>query len=455
MLTRLTIYLLLALAPLPFGSARPGWQWLWVLIIALAAIGHVFFDRKKTRQPFPKAIRIAFVLFSTFILWGLTQASPLFETLGAMSTLPIDSLLPEGVGNRLHSEKAIAISLYFLSHLLFFYLVFCYCADPKNAVKLIRFCGIVGFMYAAYGFVVYVTGNETVLWYEKTGEAGTRSLTSSFVNRNNFAAFAGIGLQCLIAYAYVYFRNAFQRQGLTGRQLLTYLLETVISRIWWLVMTIFIVAVSILLTESRGGFATIAAACGLLVVLAPQRRADTQGKSRKVIGYGALLVAVLGLFAFSGDNLETRLAMAGGVNERFHLYPLVVDAILDAPLTGTGLGTFSEVFATYRTEDVAPHFLRAHSDYLELALTAGIPAALLVFVGCFMPALFLMRKLGTSSEYRCFIALGISVSVQIGLHTLIDFPLQIPAISYMVCAVLAATVALANGGEAYHKKQLP
>ncbi len=35
---RTIIYGLLALAPLPFASARPAWQWLWVVVIS--ALSH-------------------------------------------------------------------------------------------------------------------------------------------------------------------------------------------------------------------------------------------------------------------------------------------------------------------------------------------------------------------------------------------------------------------------------
>jgi len=443
MFTRLTIYVLLALVPLPFGSARPGWQWLWVLMVGLLALGHTFLARKYSRISLPPAIKVAFGLMSAFIAWGLFQASPLFEVVGSMASLPIDAQLPDMVGNRMHGDPAMAVTMYFLAHLLFFYLVFRYCTDADKAIKLLRFCGIVAFLYAAYGFIIYVMGNDYVLWYEKAGNPGTRSLTGTFINRNNFAAFLGIGLQCLVAYAYLYFRQSFRSQGLTGRHLYRYIIETVVSRAWWLGLGILLIATALLLTQSRGGVASVSAATFLLMILAKRRGTRGGFRVRTLASYGAMLLFAVGLFALSGDNLESRLTSDTGMNDRFVMYPLVVDAIVDAPLTGTGLGTFSEVFATYRTEEVSPFFLRAHSDYLELALTAGIPAAILVFIACLMPAVYLLRNLGSSDEHRCFIALGVSVSMQIGLHSLIDFPLQVPAISYFTCAVLAATVAVA------------
>src|SRR5262249_51195607 len=51
---------------------------------------------------------------------------------------------------------------------------------------------IAGFLYAGYGFLVEVSGVKLVLWYPKIWYPD--SLTATFVNRNNYATYAGLGL---------------------------------------------------------------------------------------------------------------------------------------------------------------------------------------------------------------------------------------------------------------------
>ncbi len=141
--------------------------------------------------------------------------------------------------------------------------------------------------------------------------------------------------------------------------------------------------------------------------------------------------------------MDQRLQSDASLDQRFAAYPLIVDAIFDRPIAGFGLGTFDDVFRLYRDETITIYFDRAHSDYLELALTAGMPAtALLVFsIATVVVVLGALLKYG--NQYRSFIALGITVSVQLALHSLVDFSLQIPAVSYLWCAIVAGAVAIA------------
>lgn len=86
----------------------------------------------------------------------------------------------------------------------------------------------------------------------------------------------------------------------------------------------------------------------------------------------------MGLSAIRGETLEQRLQLDTAFEQRFDVYPLIVEAIMDRPLTGFGLDTFDDVFSIYRDENITVWFDRAHNDYLELAMTAGIPAAALI-----------------------------------------------------------------------------
>ncbi len=438
---RTMIYGLLALAPLPFASARPSWQWLWVAVVGALVFLYVIKNWHHRGRKVPRSLSLAFWLGGLFVAWGFAQISSLFDGSLGVSIKAVDQLIADLGSISVAPHKTISNATFFLSHGAFFWLVFAYCDRRIRSVQLLRFCGIVVALYAVYGFIIFVSGNESVLWYKKWASFG--SLTSTFVNRNSFAAFAGLGLQCLIAYAYYWLQDELM-EGRTGRELYRHVIETVIARAWWLPLGIVLTAIAILLTNSRGGFGSVAIAVFLLILLSSSSYQRVRSVFRRFFGSVTVLAMVVGLFALSGEMLESRLQMDTTFDQRFIVYPLVVEAIMDRPLTGFGLGTFDDVFRIYRDQNVTIYFDRAHNDYLELAVTAGIPAAAMLVLAFVNFVAFLIGRLKFGAQHRAFIALGITSSIQLGLHSLVDFPLQIPAISYMWCAILAASVALAH-----------
>lgn len=438
---RIIIYGLLALAPLPFASARPAWQWFWVVMVGTLVLLHLLKNWRHSGRKVPKSLSLAFCLGGLFVVWGFAQTSSLFGGSIGVSAEAVDQLTTELGSISVAPHKTISNAAFFLSHGAFFWLVFAYCDRRIKSVQLVRFCGFVVALYAVYGFIIFVSGNETILWYKKWANLG--SLTSTFVNRNSFAAFAGLGLQCLIAYAYYWLQDELI-EGRTGRELYRHVVETAIAKAWWLPLGIVVAATVILLTNSRGGFGTVAIAVFFLILLGRNSYQRAGGVVRRFFGFGTVLAVSVGLFALSGEMLETRLQADATFDQRFIVYPLIVEAIMDRPLTGFGLGTFDDVFRIYRDENVTIYFDRAHNDYLELAITAGIPAAAMLILAFIIIVAFLTGRLKFGAQYRSFLALGITSSIQLGLHSLVDFSLQIPAISYMWCAILAASVSLAN-----------
>ena len=437
---RLMIYTLLALAPLPLASVRPTWQWLWVAFVGLAVLVYVIQTWRQSPPRLPKYLSTAIVIVGFFVLWSFAQASTFFGSGVPISIDAVDHLLGALNSLSVDPQKNVSNAAFFLSHLVFFYLVFSFCSRRAKAVQLLRFCGILVAIYAAYGFVNFVSGNDTILWFEKW--AYRSSLTSTFVNRNSFAAFSGLGLQCLIAYAFFWMQNELI-EGRSGRELYRDIIEAMVTKAWWLPLAIVLTAIALLLTNSRAGFGSVAIATLMLIIISPNTYQRSGGLGRRLAGYGFLVAVAAGLFGLSGEMLETRLQADASFDQRFSIYPLALDAIADRPWTGFGLGTFDDVFRLYRDETITAYFTRAHNDYLELALTAGIPAAVLLLIACMILVQFLVQRLRFGVQYRSFIALGITCSAQLGLHSLVDFSLQMPAVSYLWCAILAASVALA------------
>lgn len=442
---RWMIYLLLALSPLPLASARPAWQWLWVSFVGLVFLAFMIVNRKRSSSVLPKPVQASLAMMLMFVVWGFVQAwAPLGASLH-MDLALVDANLEELSTISVSPARTVTVSIFFLSHAVFAYLVFLFVDRRDRGVQLVRFCGVIGLVYAAYGFAVFVSGNETVLWYQKW--ANFQSLTSSFVNRNNYAAYAGLGLQCLIAYA-IFWAQDELAENRTGRELYRHLLETMLQKAWWLPIAILLTSTAVILTNSRAGFASVMIAVFALFLLSPNRYQRSVHWGRSLAGYGAVLAVAAGLFYISGSTLDARLQTDATNDVRFQNYPHVVEAIQNRPMLGYGLGAFDNVHLTYREPDEHGWFSRAHSDYMELAHNAGIPAAIWLLVALLLPIVYLAQRLKFGLQYRAFIALGISASLQLAVHSAVDFSLQIPAISYLWVAILAASLGIASRCEA-------
>ncbi|NVJ98913.1 MAG: O-antigen ligase family protein [Alphaproteobacteria bacterium] len=431
---RFLIFFLLALSPLPLASARPIWQWTWVCVIALMTLV-LCIRTLRTRLPeMPGLMRWAIGLVGGFIVWGFVQAwLPVghFVDVGALSA---EGMVP-GVLS-VNPSATLAVSLYFLAHLLFFICVFVTCRREQDPARFVRNLGIIVALYALYGFAVFVTGNKYILWFEKW--ANPEYLTATFVNRNSFAAYAGLGLLCLLTHAHTQMRT----NSINNIEDLVH----VFTRVWWLPVSILLVTFSLMLTGSRAGFISVALGVATLLLLnILGGRGERTWQRKKLISAVAITVAAIGIFSFSSDDLGDRLSVGVGNDARLAVYPLVVDAIADQPAAGFGLGTFEESFRIYRTSTIRDlYFDRGHNDYLELAMTAGIPAALVLLLAFAMAALVLWRGWRHSRSMGPYIAPGLAAMVQLAAHSLVDFSLQMPAVSYLWVAVIAVSLAAAT-----------
>ncbi|HJN60110.1 MAG TPA: hypothetical protein QF630_03600, partial [Alphaproteobacteria bacterium] len=180
-----------------------------------------------------------------------------------------------------------------------FWLALQYCRSARRTRVLFQAIAFSGLVYAGYGLAVALSGNESILWYERW--AYKHSLTSSFVNRNSFATYAGLALIASFVILFAGPRqeetaNPFSRQGLMvmmGR----------FSHGGWIYgLIIAVTGAALILSHSRAGIA--AAALGLVVffaALAAGRR--LVGKVLGVYG-GIVAVAAVLLILLAGQAAE-------------------------------------------------------------------------------------------------------------------------------------------------------
>lgn len=429
--------------PLPFGSARP-WAWgllaaMTGLIILLVGLSDLI-DRGEDALPL-KIVGIPTLLFEATILWAVFQSlpwapaawqHPLWQDAAAL--LPGLPMRPSISIDPSASRTAI---LRLLTYAGIFWLAF-RCSQHAGKARLLM-TGIagIGTAYSAWGLSVYWNGNHSVLWYDKW--AYWADLTSTFVNRNSFATYAGLTVVTGIALLLDNILRGVDFQQ-PPRVIARSLIELLMTRSVWYVGCIAISATALLLTHSRGGMASTGVgvlALMVMIALAPSLR----GPWRAVFGIAVLVGAAAVLFV-SGAATFARVADTTlDLEARPEIFSLTMKALGDRPLLGTGLGSFQTVFEAYRTPDL-PFFVNAaHNDYLENMLELGIPAALLLF-GALL-ALFVMCVKGAIKRRRDAIlpCIGVGVTALVAAHSLVDFSLQIPAVTATYLMLLGAAVA--------------
>jgi O-antigen ligase len=432
---------LVLLAPLPLGLVYPlGW---WTLSGCVALL-LLAFGVAAWRQPLAVqrlGVMASWLLpFAATAMWIVLQATPLTpaawhhplwhaaaqvlgtEVRGAVSLNPFDT---------------VSALIRLLAYGGIFWLALHLGRSAERARGVFLALSIAGFLYAGYGFLVEVSGVKLVLWYPKTWYPD--SLTATFVNRNNYATYAGLGLIAASGLVVRHF-SAVMSLPLEGRARLLRFAQSMSPARSLFLGGWMVLVTALLLSNSRGG--VVSALFGLAALIAAASAMRMLRLRHALAMAGAIAVAGTLLIGAAGDQLGVRFATTALEREgRPIAYELILKGIGERPWLGTGFGTYEEAFALVRDERLAGGWDKAHNTYLENAFELGIPAAALLTTACL--ALLWRCVVGLRARRRAGIypAIGVGATVLVGCHSLVDFGLQIPAITATYALVMGVAVA--------------
>lgn len=431
-----------ALAPLPLGAVAP---WAWGLMGCVVGALVVAWGVRVAigREAVSVGLKTLWPLalpFAVAVLWAVVQVLPVTpaswhhpmwqsarETLGSDVVSRI-SLDPHGT---------VTTLMRYLAYAGIFWLSLQLARQRTRARQIVFVLALAGLAYAAYGLVAHVAGSDHVLWYPKYAHIG--DLSSTFLNRNMYAAYAGLTLICCTGLLLARVSESVRSPSGSAERTLR-LIESLGGRGQLLVLTGIVILTTVILSHSRAGF--FSSVLGLAVLIVGMGLTRAAGRRYAKI-FGAVTAAVVvGFLVAGGSGLGERLAATDlVVEQRPHVYLLTLQAIKAAPALGTGLGSFAEVFQFYRSPEVTSYFVRAHNTYLENVMELGVPAALAlfaVFVGFAVVTFLGVRRRSFDGVYPC---IGLAVTVQLAAHSLVDFPTQVPAITASYCLVMGAACA--------------
>ena len=441
---RSVLYALLALvvlAPLPLGLVYPlGW---WALSGGVALLV-LAFAIAAWRRPMATqhlgAMWTWLVPFATAAIWIALQASPL--TPGAWHH-PLWRAAAAALGDELSGaisldpSDTISALVRLLAYGGVFWLAFHLGRSAERARTAFLALSMASFAYAAYGFLEQITGVKMVLWYPKTWYPD--SVTATFINRNNYATYAGLGL-VVVSGLLIRHLSAVIALPLDGRARIVRMAASMsVSRALFLAGWIVLVT-ALVLSNSRGG--VVSALLGLAALVAAASATRMLRLRHALAIAGTITVAGAILVVVAGDNLGGRFATTALEREgRPIAYELVLNGLGERPWLGTGFGTFEESFPLLRDERLAGGWDTAHNTYLENAFELGIPAAALLASACLALLWRCLVGLRVRRRSGIYPAVGVGATVLVGCHSLVDFGLQIPAIAATYALIMGIAVA--------------
>jgi hypothetical protein len=436
---------LLAWAPFWFGSNRPV---IWgVNAIGFAALTLAYeaslLWRGKRHPVALFRIWLPALIFVLVCCWSWLQITP---SLPRAYQHPVwqmarDALKREFPGYiSVNPSDTILAVLRLATCGLSFWLALQLCRSADRARRLVQALAIIGAVYATYGIVAFFVFPNTILWFEKTSYAD--ALTSTFVNRNSYATYAGICLVCCLSLISSLYLKEAQNRGVSFERRIGGFVALTAGRGGLWICCAFVTGTALVLTGSRGGVAaTLGGVATCLSLSAVRGR-----KNAAAVGAGLLIstLAIGAAFFNYGDFLADRL-MAQGLDseDRLASYSLAWRSIMDAPLFGFGDGTFGEVFPMYRDKsiDFFGVWDKAHNSYLEALQGLGVPVALSLFgalLYLFGKSVYaaLVRKTSATAPLAASAATTI-----VALHAFVDFSIQIQAIALTWSALIGAGIA--------------
>jgi O-antigen ligase len=209
----------------------------------------------------------------------------------------------------------------------------------------------------------------------------------------------------------------------------------------------------VLMTGSRSGLVLtiVAAALAWWVYRSPEASGRVVGvrseHRSRLVGLGVAFVGLLSvaLVAVRTPALHRLLESDPAADTRVMALPTVLDSTAAFFPFGSGFGTFVEAYEIREPNSLIAetYFNHAHNDYLELAMTGGVPALLLLawalgFALLVARSLIAGRKTGPQEPgfaQQVLGRAGFAVLALLAVASATDYPLRVPSVS------LYATVA--------------
>jgi hypothetical protein len=457
------LLLLLVWAPWPLGSNRP-WAvsllalgaWLGVALALAGYVGGRPWPLGISRARWPLAMVAGFcAIAAAQVAWGSPQGT-VFRVLSPWHAS--DYLL-----------RALACAGAMLLTVL----------TVRSRERCTTVLGVVllAGLLQAFAAVLLASGDTAYVYLYERFDPSVR-VSGTFVNPNHFAAYLALTLAAGTGLLLAQMKGSGDAPE-DWRTRLVAALSFVLSAKMLLRLALVVMVVALVSTHSRMGnvafFVALLGAGGLVALLSRQLRRPALWLVATMVLIDLLVIgrwigfdriaerlqatsvrapevvqappaAASGASTAQGSAAAPRVLMGRpppreeSLEERLEVPGLALPLVLQRPWFGHGGGSFHLAFAPIKPESVfGGTWTHAHNDYVEVATDLGVPALLLLLgIGIFSTHKAL--RLLPDGQPRLNRGVGVAALLGIiatGLHSWVDFGLQIPAIGLTFSVMLA------------------
>ncbi|MBL1421809.1 MAG: O-antigen ligase family protein [Alphaproteobacteria bacterium] len=421
-ISKIFLIISLIISPILLGGNRYGFE-LISLTLTIFALGFFIHSGNMTKlfSDLNKNTRNIFIfLFVIIPAWMVLQATsltpdflnhPLWQELGIDGAISLNPGLTWSALMGYMSLSIVLIGVYMAMY------------DVKAAIQMQFICLMIINAIALFGLVVFLFDLQTYGIIDST--RSLKWINGTFVYKNAMANFIGFGI--IICMSYLAEMLLLKRIRFAKLPLSTQAFLISINLVFLAILQI--------LTASRGGIMSTLIAVTFLVLLV--MLAKKSRKKKNSLSNGVKIIVIL-LVLFAAFAALYYLAQFRGSNSSIHStqvrLALIADsiiAVLDRPLLGHGAGAYIDLEPLYHYANGVDRIFwnKLHSTPMEIMVTLGIPIFLIIYY--FVAAIFirLVNRCLTSNSNWILTIPAATIIVEMLVHGVFDFTIQVPAIS--------------------------
>ncbi|NWF98327.1 MAG: O-antigen ligase family protein [Nitrospirae bacterium] len=298
---------------------------------------------------------------------------------------------------------AVFIPVYFLAR------------DRLSIERSIKILSVFGFILAFFALIQMATWNGKIYWLR---EVTSGSPFGPFVNRNHYAGFIDMLIPATLGIAFI--RKSKEKQILFG--------------FFAVIMT-----VSVFMSLSRAGIISFI----ISITVFSAFIVNEKFRHNKKIALLIFIMVLSSYLIYLGVDpvIERFYRTDLTTEERFTIWTDTCKGAKEFILTGSGLGTFVNVFPVYSSKPSTVIYDHAHNDYVEFLFEAGIAGIILLAIFLYFYIIHCLKGIWRGELGIIRISLVSSVMTII-VHSIFDFNLHITSnllLLAFIMAILAAS----------------
>jgi len=403
----LIISTLLLVISLPRGGNIEGVSIALSLMLSSALLAYTLSTGSSNKYAVYKSW---FIVWLGFTLWCLTQyfIVPHFVS---WYELPQEIAGIDLAGAPVYSDGAIESLMRFSSYWCLAFLVSR--LKPSDIAFCLRIILCITLFQAIYGLASHFNNHQLILGvWEKVHYQS--SATGTFINHNHYANFLALATPLSVAW-------------ILKKPLRSHSVKIKTIRLFLAIGLSGICAIAMLESLSRMGLAV--GLLGILCILATTTIKLFADKAYLQIPIFLATVAVIGvlLLAVGIGDISDRYIRVIIYDMRWEIWEATLNLPTSLWLLGSGIGSFTDVFWPIHPPNTPKTAYYAHNDYLQFIIEFGVIGTVIMF-----STLLYWFKQNYSSSTSSLLKTASIISICImGLHSLTDFSLHIPANAIM------------------------